>query len=274
MPEKTSTEVDLLQSIEHLEIAQQNRHKILADEPSEKIRFEIAKGDFVLGSTLYATQFVGSSSENPKAKLITQHSIEEAFLRAEAGLASLSDSTLYSLESRESQAIALRELSVLGLGEQQTSTDNFQKRIVQVEKSRQILTDLCFANPLVQKYEIELLETKACLYRIARFKAAADTLSDSPVVFDELLQNAMLRDLNQSRKLAMDNPSAFMKSYLSLAKETCLTLLQVNAESDALHVCVDAKTLFNQEGQSESSPLLAPLIEFMELAIAELHPFN
>ncbi len=274
LSEQSSSADDLHQSIEHLELAQQIRREILADEPNEKIYFEIAKGDYALGSTRYATRFVEASSENPTAKPITTQSIEEAFLRAEAGFASLSESTLYSLESQSSQAIVLRELSVLGLDDIPPRTGNFQKRQERVAKSCEILMRLSFGNPLVQPYKFELLRSKVCLYRLARFQMAAEASQDSPIAFDDALQTAMMLDLDQARMLASENPATFMEPYLSLANEACLTLLQFGAEPDALRVCVDAKSLVDTEESSKSSPRLTPLIEFIELAISELQPVH
>lgn len=272
--EKTPSADDLHQSVEHIELAQQTRRRILADEPNEKISFETAKGDYALGSARYATQFAESSVGKPTAKPITTQSIEEAFLRAEAGFAALSESTLYSIESQSSRAIVLRELSVLRLDGEQPSTGNLDKRQEQAAKSCEILTTLSFQNPLVQTYKSELLRSKACLYRIARFQVAAETSPDSLTPFDGILRTEMMRDVEQARAIAAQNPAMFMEAYLSLAKEVCLVLLQFGAEPDALRICFDAKSLVDTEEHGEPSLHLTPLIEFIELAISELQPIR
>lgn len=270
--EETARGVHLLESLDHLELAQHTRHQILANEPTEKIRFEIAKGDYALGSTWYAKQFIESPTNDSTANSSTQQSIEEAYFRAESGFDSLSDSELYSIESRESQAIVLRELSVLNLMRETKSVD-LQKRFEQVNKSIQILTELCLENPLVHKYQVELFETKACLYRIYRLKAA-ETLLDSPGGVDDQLLAAMLEDLEHSKKLATQNPSAFLKPYLALANEVCVRMVGIKAESDAFRICVEAKELVDKQGQQEITSHLTPLIEFLDLVIAKFRPVN
>jgi hypothetical protein len=272
LSEKSRSAEDLQRAIGHLEMAQQVRCEFRASEDSEKIRLEIAKGDFLLGTTYYAAQFVEPAASNPAASQSTAQSIRDAFLKAESGFASLSESTLYSLEARQLQATVLRELSVLNLDGQRPSTDDLQTRHEHVAKSCEILTQLSSLNPLIPDYEVELLESRACLYRIARSRAWAAPTGNPTTIIDDALRTAMRQDLVQSQKLAMGNPAMCLQYYLSLVEEVSLVMLQVQAEQDALQVCQDAKSVIDTQINGAPDSKLAPMIGFIELVIEELQP--
>ncbi len=268
--EETLSADDLRRSIECLELAQEARFEIMSREPSEKIRLEIAKGDFAIGSARYAARFAEVAAAPDRSATVSAQTIASSFMKAEAGFASLSNSKLYSQEALFSQAIVLRELSVLNNGDEFISDENYQLRRKQCEESCDILERLSIANPRVQKYQLELIKSQVCLYRIARFKPSADDAKTSPKPLDDSLLKAMRRDLQNANKLANEYPATFLEAYLSLVEESVVGLLEFGLTADAMQIYTEAKALIDAFGENNWSPELLQLIESIEGQLMEI----
>lgn len=271
----TNSESDRRQSLAFLKSAQDTRRMIQQRQPSEKLTFEIAKGDYAVATSIFAAQ---QTSGGFDAQAISETTIEASLGNAISGFASLEKSPVYSLESRFSHAIALRTLALVQFaGPPTEEPDDPRPRppladcLRNIETSCEILESLADENPLAPKYAREWMTSLASLYEIEylRLKNEQSAATEPTMDIDRLF-----RHLTRSRQYVIENAPAFLALYLAIAKQGCICLNEVNAQAEAYQVSFDIKNNFEKTGQTLNNAEVDSLLQWFDEALITLQPIQ